>query len=281
VELLGQGREAEVFLRPDGAVLKLLRPGFPETGLHRELAAMRALAGHDGLVPRPVGIVTTRDRPGLVMERIPGADLLSTLARSPWRLHSAGPLMAAVHARVHAVSAPAALPDLRAELDGRIRAAAGLPDRLRSFALSTLDGLPDGDRLCHGDLHLGNILDRGNSPVVIDWGNAARGDPVGDVARTLVLHRHASPPPGSPLVMRVLAPPLRNDIVHRYLRAYRRLGRVSVPTLRRWEIVHTAARLSERIEAECSSLLRRLEAALARADRAERSGHLGRASTHG
>ena len=54
-----------------------------------------------------------------------------------------------------------------------------------------LDG---GDRLVHLDLHPMNVMITPTGPIVIDWPNAARGDPLTDVAVTLVLltcPRHA------------------------------------------------------------------------------------------
>jgi len=55
------------------------------------------------------------------------------------------------------VPAPPDLPDLKQTLATRI--AAGVKSSgVRDFALRVLDPLPVGDRLCHGDLHPGNVL---------------------------------------------------------------------------------------------------------------------------
>jgi thiamine kinase len=169
--LLGQGREAEVFARPDGSVLKLLREA--SQSADRELAALTAVGDGNALVPRVLGLTTIRGRPGILLERVNGPDLLSLVGSRPWLLRRAGLVLAQVHTQLHAVPAPHALPDLRAELSYRIRSVTSLPADLASWALSILDGLPDGDRLCHGDLHLGNILGGLDTPVVIDWGEAA------------------------------------------------------------------------------------------------------------
>ena len=53
--------------------------------------------------------------------------------------------------------------------------------------------MPHGDRLCHGDFHPLNILGDTLDPVVIDWLDARRGDPVADVCRSyLLLKLHAA-----------------------------------------------------------------------------------------
>jgi aminoglycoside phosphotransferase (APT) family kinase protein len=66
---------------------------------------------------------------------------------------------------------------------------ADLPLHLLDFARQVLDGLPDGDRLCHGDYHPGNVLQAAGRIAVIDWGAATRGAPETDHARALLLLR--------------------------------------------------------------------------------------------
>jgi aminoglycoside phosphotransferase (APT) family kinase protein len=81
-------------------------------------------------------------------------------------------------------------------------AGAGLPPPLREHAVRVLDALPDGDRLCHGDYHPGNVLVAADRVGVIDWANAACGVPEADHARTVLLLRWADPLPGTPVIAR-------------------------------------------------------------------------------
>src|ERR671924_42075 len=77
-------------------------------------------------------------------------------------------------------------------------AAAGAP------APGVLEQLPDGDRLCHGDFHPANVLVGKRGPVAIDWHRAARGDPMGDLARSRVILAAGFVPPKSPWLVRHL-----------------------------------------------------------------------------
>lgn len=262
--LLAQGREAEVFLEPDGAVLKLLRNPDGEDRVHREAAALAALRAHGHRAPEPHRIVTVDRRPGLVMERVEGIDLLSAMGRRPIDVFRTGTVMGEVHAAMHDCPAPAGLPDVRDEIRRRIGAATGLPAELRERALLLLDTLPGGDRLCHGDLHPGNMLGSLDAPVVIDWGDAARGDPAGDQARTQLVLQVGVPPAGTPAVVRALAAPGRRILASRYRSAYRRrrqrdTGRTPDPRqVARWELVWAAARMGEPVPEEHPALLRLL-----------------------
>lgn len=253
---LGAGREAEVFAWGTDAVLKLYRPGF---GGHRaETTALTALHG-TGIAPRLLDVVTQDGRTGLVLERVDGPDMLSLLQRQPWRVLGLARALATAHIAVNQVHAPTGIPDLRQVLAARIDEA-DLPTPLTDFALRILDGLPDGDRLCHGDYHPGNVLIADSRTAVIDWPNPTRGVPAADHARTLLLLRRAAPLPGTSPLSRTLIAAGRSILAGRYARTYKRRAE-SLRDVDSWLLVHTAARLSEGIETEREMLTARLHRA--------------------
>ena len=47
-----------------------------------------------------------------------------------------------------------------------------LPVAVVESALEALDGLPDGNALCHGKFNLENVLISAHGPIAIDWGRA-------------------------------------------------------------------------------------------------------------
>lgn len=256
--VLAEGREAEVYLEPDGSVLKLWRD--PGDGARRqhELAALAALGPTACRVPQPLATVEVDGRPGLVLERVEGTDLLTALGRRPLAVLAAARAMARVHAAMHEGEAPAELPDLHALVARRIEQAGALPPAWRDRSLDLLAGLPAGDRICHGDFHLGNMLGTWSDPVVIDWGDACRGDPVADVARSDLMIRLGEPPPGAPASLRLLARVGRGILVGRYLAGYRRRRPLDSDALDRWRTVRAAARLYEDIPEERPRLFRLL-----------------------
>ena len=256
LELLGAGREAEVFAWDDGRVLRLARDPSDSGMIEREVIALGAAHGAGANVPGVYERVTVDGRPGVVLDRVDGIDLLDWLAARPWAVRSVGRALGAEHAALHRVQAPPGLPELREELRHRLGSSL-VPDDVRARTFERLDALPDGDRLLHGDFHPANLLRTADGCVVIDWTNGMSGDPAADVARTILLLGGGKLADGTPVVVRVIAPVARRLLVSGYLRAYARDAPLDRGLVDRWLPVWAAARLAEDIEQEREFLLDR------------------------
>jgi Ser/Thr protein kinase RdoA (MazF antagonist) len=256
MNLIASGREAEVFDYADGRVLKLFREGWFTDRVPREHAALDALRRSGVRAPIAYEAVEIDGRPGLVMERIDGVDFLTLLEKAPHLIWPSAAVLGRAHAAMHDVVAPASLPLLNDDLVHRITAADALPVEFCGPVLEMLAALPAGDRLCHGDFHPGNVLGSFDSPVVIDWGDASRGDPVADVARTQLLYRFSALPDETPGWLKAVAKVARRIPARRYLRVYRSARPVDGDLLRRWLVVRVAARFYEGIDEEFDTLAR-------------------------
>jgi aminoglycoside phosphotransferase (APT) family kinase protein len=259
--LVARGREAEVFDLGDGAVLKLYLDASDERGAGREASVLAALRRNGLSVPRVLEEINLDGRPGLVLERLAGPDLLTALGRRPWLVLRAGRALASAQVLINDVPAPEQLPSVKARLRDRIARSDHLNDAERAHVLGLLEERADGDRLCHGDLHLENLLGRPSRPSVIDWSNAAAGPPAADVARSLAILRFGEPPADVPAVVRRLAPAFRQVVISRYLRSYRSMRPSYLRGLREWKVIQAAARLGETTQSETSRIRAWLTAA--------------------
>lgn len=254
-ERIAGGREADILALADGRVLRhFLREGAEDDAV-REVAAMQA-AGKCLRVPRAFEVVTHEGRAGIVMERLEGIDLLTELEKKPWRAMAMGRILGELHLAMTACEAPGSLPAVKERIRRRVGRTPEIPAWLAALCGQVLDGLPDGDRIGHGDFHPGNIVRTPDGPAVIDWANAARGDPLADVARTRMMLALGELPEETPLPLRLAARGVRKLVFRSYSRTVRRGLRIDAEQLRRWELVKAIERIGEGIPGEQGRLAR-------------------------
>jgi aminoglycoside phosphotransferase (APT) family kinase protein len=240
---LAAGRTAELYPWEGDQVLKLFHAWFPAESVEHEAQLARAVAATGLPVPAVGEILPVGDRLGLVYERVDGRPMVEELAAKPWTMVRLARLLADLQAEIHAHVLDGGLPSLRRRLARKIEGAAGLDAGLRSRALAALASQPDGDRLCHGDLHPGQVMLTANGAVVVDWIDAAVGDPAADLARTSVILRGARAEAGLPWRLRMMA-----GWYHQvYLKRALQLG-ATRQEVRPWVPIVAAARMDEGIE---------------------------------
>jgi aminoglycoside phosphotransferase (APT) family kinase protein len=169
--LLASGRDADIFEYGSDFVLRRSRSGRPIGHEARIMEYVRE-AGY----PVPAVDSVSDDGTEIVMERVRGVDLVTDIGRKPWALRHHAGVLAELHLRLHRIEPP---------------------DWLRIAPLG------HGDCLVHLDLHPLNVIMGTDGPMVIDWANAARGDPATDVALCWVLS-HAGDVPGTGLKVRLM-----------------------------------------------------------------------------
>lgn len=257
---IARGRTAEVFDAGPGRVLKLYNAGWPATAAEREYEIAQKLTAAGVSAPRAFGLDTAQGRSGIVYERIDGASMLDLLPKRPWKLAALARELASLHAQLHAHHV-AGLPSYVERLDRDLRRAGSLPPNWRAAALRLLDTLPAADALCHGDFHPANVIMAPGGPVIIDWVTASGGNPLADVARTVVLTRFG-PLGEHDRVKRTLFTAFSRLFMGSYLGRYLALTRSDRHELRRWEAVSAAARLADDIPEERTALLKFAQRAL-------------------
>jgi len=255
---IAAGRTAEIFAWRDRQILKLYREWCPPNWIEYELKIARIVQDAKLPVPAVGEIVEVNARRGLIYERLDGGALREMLIARVWKIPQFARMFAELHAAIHACTV-ANLPAQREGLARAIRSAGALPDDLRSAALRALADLPDGDQLCHGDFHPGNVLMTARGPTVIDWMTATRGNPIADVARTCLLLRAGALRNS---LAEWIAYGLREQFASSYLRRYGELRALDHAQIAAWMPVIAAARLNENIAAERAQVLALVRAGL-------------------
>jgi aminoglycoside phosphotransferase (APT) family kinase protein len=201
MRLLASGRDGDVFELSPELVLRKTRDG---RSIAHEARIMRYVEEQGFPVPHIEEV--RADGTEIVMERIDGPSMLDAMVRPPWKLAVQLKVLADLHDRLHAIEGPDWLP-----------------------------AMPGGDdRLLHLDLHPLNVLmSETKGPVVIDWPNARRGDPMADVALTFALitcGRIPLPRPIAAALGSVRRPVVRRAFARRYAgpHFYRRVEEMAI-----------------------------------------------------
>ncbi len=154
---IAEGRTAEIYEWDEGQILKLYHDWCPPHWV--EDKSKVAYAIHEAGIPSPaVGeILEVNHRRGLVYERVTGQSMLREMSMRPWAFPKYARLLAELHSQINQLS----IPGLRSYQEGlmySIQRAPHLDDDLRKKTLKHLGTLKDGDSVCHGDFHPGNVL---------------------------------------------------------------------------------------------------------------------------
>jgi thiamine kinase len=180
---IATGGTADIHDWRNGQVLKLYRDVVPRTSVVREARITRALHDAGVRVPAVGELLEVNGRLALPMEKLSGPPLASRLVDSESGAR-AGLVAAEVHAAMHAHKAES-LQTMRVQFRWVIERGP-LSTEQKERVLRAMEALPDGDRICHGDFHAGNLLMTDSGPVVIDCIVAHQGNPLADVAQTCV-----------------------------------------------------------------------------------------------
>lgn len=178
-------RTADVFTLSDHVILKLFHAGLDDDAAREEHVA-RVVEATGIRCAAVLGRIERDGRVGIMYEKLYGPSLSHWLGlKRPWRARAAGRMLAQAHAEIHDYHAPE-LPSLRERMEREIRVAEVVSPRVRDLALRVVEAMPHGDTLCHGDLTIDNVMLTADRATVIDWSEAAHGDPAADVARTIL-----------------------------------------------------------------------------------------------
>jgi aminoglycoside phosphotransferase (APT) family kinase protein len=201
-DVVARGSRSSVHSYGRGAVVKVPAQSTPEDWIGFEASYADAARAVGAPAPRLLGIEQIAGRAASVWEHVEAPSMWQHVVDRPDRGVELGRLLADIQHALFELVPPVTLPRQRDRLVSKIRWAAVTVDASLERALELLPPQASTPRLCHGDLHPSNVLLGRDGPIIVDWFDASRGDPIADVARSSVtlLSDGANPPrhlPGS------------------------------------------------------------------------------------
>jgi len=239
---IARGRTADVYPWGDKYILKLFHNWFEFEDIEYELRIAHAVHASGVKTPAVKELVQVEGRNGLIYERVNGKSMVEIFSQKPWRFFSYSRTLARLHVEMHDCVFNAEVPHQYNKLHNKINHADALPASLKYKLLTELESLPKGDRVCHGDFHPANVLIAEDDAIVIDWIDAACGNPLADVARTSIIFLGAANTAQTPNPIIKMFTKLSHAL---YLHEYFRLYPNGMDEYHRWLPVVAAGRLTE------------------------------------
>ena len=242
LEIIGTGATATVYAYGDGRVLKVFKDSMPFSAIAREAENTRC--AHNLGLPAPCvyEIIPWKSRIAVVMEYVAGESLLKTVIQDPAKICAIGEKMAEMQYQLHCTESTL-FTSLTEWLTARIGWAQELTKEDKDRFLRLLDDQEPGDKVCHNDFHPDNILHAESGDILIDWCDAAVGNPWADVARTMLIFENTSVPPGTPEGMTASIKRTRGECRKAYEEKYLKLSGMAEMPIRDWRIIVAASRL--------------------------------------
>ncbi len=248
MEIIGTGASAEVYAYEEGKALKLFKKQHSEAMAKHEAEIAEALSKTAIRMPKCCGTTQVDGRFGIIFERIEGEHLLDAIKKDPLRSARCIERMALLQISINQTEA-SGLPD-------QLERLAPLIDRNRKIGeckqpiLDALRRSQPSCKICHGDFHVGNILQAKGELYAIDWMNSYAGNPESDAARSYLLFMSPNTPPGLSLFGRIAFVILKRHLGKIYLKEYLRHSGIDAKAIRKWLPIIAAARLSENAQNE-------------------------------
>ena len=175
-QLVGTGMRSHVFALDDHRVVKVPRDGTPDTWMRREAEYTAAVHALGLPVPAMLELAVHEGRTVVVYQRVLGPSMWAAVIDRPANASLLGQTLAELHLALLHKAAPVSLPRQRDRLACKIRTVREIvgPEIEAQFERRADSRAPM--RLCHGDLHPGNVIMSPDGPIVLDWFDASRGE---------------------------------------------------------------------------------------------------------
>ena len=183
---IGAGRTAEVYDYKDDKVLKLFYSAFSTNIIEDEYLIAKNISTTTSLVPKVYDIVHTRNRTGIVYEKIKGEMLSDYLSGNIIKTRKIIRKFVQTQKRINNINVEN-VPSHTNKLRQKITGSCLLSDSEKEIVLKYLS-IINNNELCHGDYHPENVfVDQNHDFKVIDWANMFVGNKYLDIARTYYL----------------------------------------------------------------------------------------------
>ncbi len=265
-EKIGIGATAGVYAYDTDKIIKIFNRHHTLERVEEEYKNCHAVEQTDLPVPKNYGICQVLGSGNdkldgcyaYIQERLRGISIMNKIMENPAIEACSGLIndMVKLQVKMHSIEADAlGLRDQKSVLKLYISWAPLLSEEEKARISAILDSLPTGNRICHGDYHMDNIILTDRGPVCFDWCDVTCGNPMADLARSLLIFKCEGMPDSIPREVVELTIKMRSVCWDFYINAYEQFGG-TIENLEEWLAVVATARLFCEIDDNKISMVR-------------------------
>lgn len=236
-ELIASGAEADVY-RFGNHAIKLFKQHCSKSEAFYEAAVHTAVEATKLPIPKIHQVLKIENRWAIVMDLVSGTTMKDIIINDLKDINLHIDSIVNLQFKMHQIEANGLI-----KLDERLATKILSTDKLsvdqKQHLNYNLKSFESDNKLCHGDFHFLNLIKTSHEIMIIDWIDAACGNPEADVCRTYLLYLIYA-----------------KHIAELYLNAYCKKSNKEAKDIKKWLPIIAGARLSENKENEFKILTR-------------------------
>ena len=180
-------RTTKTVYRDGDTAIKVFSEDYLKTDVLNEALNQARVEETDLCIPKVLEVTKVDGKWAIVTEFIEGKTLAQLMEEHPEKKDAYLEQLVDIQLSMHAQKAPALLNKLKEKMHRKISSTTF--DATTRYELHTrLAGMPDHNKLCHGDFNPSNvIIQPDGTPCILDWSHATQGNASADAARTYLL----------------------------------------------------------------------------------------------
>ena len=252
-EKIASGGTAEVYAYETDKIAKVFHDNIPDEAINHEFLVSRLISTIVVRSPKMYELIENTKERGYIAERIFGRSMLDYIMKKEGDIEELLHQFTSTHYQLHNIlfsntlgsSVNTILLSTHEWLKQRISWTNDLTEKEKIELYKDLYELPDGNSICHNDYHPGNLIITEDTYeiCIIDWCDVSIGNPLADVARTILAFSPTELPPEIPPEVQSMLQEGRKLMKELYMKEYRKLSGMNLLELDKWIPVVAASRL--------------------------------------
>ena len=194
--------------------------------------------------PNPIRLQKVNNKNGIIFEKIHGVTVLKAILKKPWKVIFFAKNVARLHRNLHEKKEKYNITKLIDVLYNEIEEL-DFTNEQKKYVFNYINLLDNNYCLCHGDLHLENIMTDYSNIYIIDLMRLCIGDPAADVARSIIEIQNNLLSDYYSVKEKIIYFFLRRIFLFFYLKEYSNLSGIRRKEISKWYFPIIVAELAE------------------------------------